>query len=406
MLENQKQIRELMAEANNELTSSIDVAEKKCPECGGHFRRAKKDEELQIKTLSGELVISRDYYYCRQCKYKEVPLDNRLGIEGLPYKMTSELMYEVAYYGQNQHSFTDAADMLKRALHMEINKETVRTVTEEIGRLVHEADSIKATYRLNNMHEIEFEPDNEKKKGTLYIMTDGATVNTRIKDENGSTWRENKTAIAFTDKDIIKRKDDGNIIVKKEFTAYIGTAERFRGYVLDTAINAGYGTTQNVVIIGDGASWIRNMGKEVFPEAVQILDLYHLKENIYKYAKYKFTNNEKEYVPWAEIFIDKIEKGKAVEALNLLPEEENLPAGVVNLRTYINNNIDKIDYPQYKKLGYFVGSGAIESANKVILQRRLKQSGMRWSVPGAQYVLSLRAKAESGRWDSDVRSLA
>ena len=64
-----------------------------------------------------------------------------------------------------------------------------------------------------------------------------------------------------------------------------------------------------------------------------------------------------------------------------------------------------MDYPKYKKKGYFVGSGAIESANKVILQRRLKQAGMRWNVPCAQSVLSLRAKVESGRWDSDVKPL-
>ena len=91
--------------------------------------------------------------------------------------------------------------------------------------------------------------------------------------------------------------------------------------------------------------------------------------------------------------------------MGLLPEEEKLPAGVVNLRTYILNNIDRIDYPKYKEKGYFVGSEAIESANKVILQRRLKQAGMRWSVTGAQYVLSLRAKVESGRWDDVMDSL-
>ena len=190
--------------------------------------------------------------------------------------------------------------------------------------------------------------------------------------------------------------------MKKEYAAFIGSAEQFRGYVLDTAISAGYGKTGDVVIIGDGAGWIRNMGNDLFPEAVKILDLYHLKENIYTYAKHKFGHNEKEYVPWAETIIDKIEKGKVGEALSLLPEEEKLPANIVNLRTYISNNLDRIDYPKYKEKGYFVGSGAIESANKVILQRRLKQAGMRWGVPGAQAVLSLRAKVESRRWVSDV----
>ena len=352
--------------------------------------------------MSGELRITRDYYYCRQCRYKEAPLDEHIQIANQPYKMTNEVMLEVAYYGQNQHSFESASQMLKRALNMEVNKETVRTVTEKVGQMVFESDTKKAEQALKSIHEIEYNP--EEAKGVLYIMTDGAAVNTRVKDENGSTWRENKTVISFSDKDMIKRKDGGNIIVNKEYAAFIGKAETFKGHVLTTAVNAGYGKTQDVVIIGDGATWIRNMGHDLFPEAIQILDLYHLKENIYKYAKHKFSQNEKAYTPWAEAFIDKMEKGKVSEALNLLPEDEKLPTGVPNLRVYINNNIDKIDYPTYKAKGYFVGSGAVESANKVILQRRLKQSGMRWSVSGAQFVLSLRAKVESVRW-GDVKSL-
>ena len=355
--------------------------------------------------MCGTLEIKRDYYYCRGCGYREIPLDERLKLTELPHKMTKELMLEVAYYGQNQNSFEDASAMLLRALGMEINKETVREITETIGRAVFEADSKQAEYLLNNMHEIEMKPEHEKAEHTLYLMTDGATVNTRVEDENGSTWRENKTAIAFTDKDMIKRKDGSHIIVKKEYTAFIGSAETFRGYILNAAVNAGYGKIRDVVLLGDGATWIRNMGNEIFPDAVQILDLYHLKENIYTYAKYKFAQNEKEYVPWAEDFIDKIEKGEVAEALESLPEEEKLPANVVNLRTYIQNNIDKINYTEYKEKGYFVGSGAIESANKVIVQRRLKQAGMRWSVPGAQAVLTLRAKVESRRWESDVRTI-
>jgi len=246
---------------------------KKCADCESSMERAKKGAKTTIRTLCGELEISRDYYYCRGCGKSETPLDRRLGLTQLPHKMTNELMLEVAYYGQNQNSFADASDMLNRAYKMEFNKETVRAVTEEIGALVFEAETKKAGHALKNMHEIEVGPEHEKRRGVLYIMTDGASVNTRAKDENGSTWRENKTAIAFTDKDMIKRKDGSHIIVKKEYAAYIGRAEQFRGHVLNAAINAGYGKTRETVIIGDGATWIRNMGKELFPEAVQILDL-------------------------------------------------------------------------------------------------------------------------------------
>jgi hypothetical protein len=353
--------------------------------------------------MCGDLRILRDYYYCRDCKHSDVPLDVTLALTELPHKMTHELMLETAFYGQNQCSFSDASEIIKRAMDIEINKETVREITEMVGKRVFEADTQKAEYLINNMHEMEM---SDKKDGRiLYIMTDGAAVNTRVEDENGSTWRENKTVIAFTNKDMKKRKDGGNIIINKECAAFIGSAEEFRGHVLNAAVNAGYGKVSEVVIIADGAAWIRNMANELFPEATQILDLYHLKENIYTYAKHKFSQNEKEYTSWAEAVIAKIENGKSAEVLSQLPEDEKLPAGVVNLRTYMSNNIDKINYPVYKSKGYFVGSGAIESANKVVVQRRLKQAGMRWSVDGAQALLTLRAKVESNLWDREVRPL-
>ena len=112
----------------------------------------------------------------------------------MPHKMTRHLMVEVAYYGQSQSSFAEASSMPERALHMEINKETVREVTEAVGRQVYEADREQAEYLAENMHTLETAKEGEE--------TDGAAVNTRAEDENGSTWRENKLAIAFTDKDL------------------------------------------------------------------------------------------------------------------------------------------------------------------------------------------------------------
>ena len=284
--------------------------------------------------MHGEIEYVRDYYYCRNCKYGTSPQDEALNIVGLPHKMTRELMSEVAFFGQNQPSFKRARRMINRALKLDINEETIREVTEYVGKLVFEQDTGRAEETIANIHKID---SSVKEDGVLYIQTDGAAVNTRIEDENGSTWRENKTVMVFKDKDMIHRKDGGHIITKKEYLPFIGTSEDFKKYMLDIAVRAGYGKIKEVVVISDGAPWIRTVCSEIFPDAVLILDLYHLKENIYTYAKHKFSCNEKEYVPWAEIFIDKIEKGKVEEALDLLPEDEKLPSNVVNLRTYINN---------------------------------------------------------------------
>ena len=327
-----------------------------------------------------------------------MPLDSKIGITDLSYKMTRRCMTEIAYYGQNQASFHAGSQMIEKTMGMFVNEETVREVTEQVGKTIYEEETQKAKHSFENMAKME--TAEYLKQTTLYIMTDGAAVNTRIEDANGSTWRENKTVMIFTDRNLIKRKDGSHIITKKEYAAFIGSAEDFKKYVWNLAVRNGYGKVSRVVMIADGATWIRNMCKELFPDAVQILDLYHLKENVYTYAKHKFKQDASKYTPWAESVNSKLENGRYEEVISSLPEGEKLPTNVVNLRTYLENNMEKINYPAYKKQGFFVGSGAIESANKIILQRRLKQSGMRWSINGAQYVLSLRCKVESGQWDA------
>ncbi len=64
-----------------------------------------------------------------------------------------------------------------------------------------------------------------------------------------------------------------------------------------------------------------------------------------------------------------------------------------------------IDYKTYKEKGYYIGSGAIESANKTVIQQRMKQSGMRWSLNGAQYIAALRANHESNNWDEVIEEI-
>ena len=362
------------------------------------------ERKIVIKTIHGEIELEREYHICRHCRYAEMPLDDLLEISGLPHKMTIKCMLEVAFYGQNQSSFRGASEMIEKVMKMELSEESVRDITEMIGQKVHELDTLRAQQTFDNISNMDVA--GAPKKMTLYIMTDGASVNTRVQDANGSTWRENKMVMVFTDKSLIRRKDGSHIITAKEYAAFIGSAENFKKYVFDLAVRNGYGQVDKVVVIADGATWIRNMCLELFPDAVQILDLFHLKENVFDYAKFKFKNDATKYTPWAEEINAKLEKGQVSEVLAELPENETLPQNVTNLRTYLENNRSKVNYPEYKKNGFFVGSGAIESANKTILQRRLKQSGMRWSVKGAQFVLTLRAKVESGLWDKDVRSLA
>ena len=308
-------------------------------------------------------------------------------------------MIEIAFWGQNQPSFQKASEIIYRVHNIKISYVTVMNITKFIGKIVYNYNYNKALEIWNNRTNIEMQ--STSKKGTLYIQADGAAVNTRIEDENGSTWRENKLGIFFSESDMYKRKNKSNIINHKEYVAYIGSVDTFKILVFAKAVELEYWKYENIVFISDGATWLRNMITELFPEAVQILDKFHLIENIYDYAKYIFKDDMQKVEEFKDKIIGYCYSGEFDLIEKELEKYKNIqvPKTVCNLPVYLENNRDKINYSKYEHNGWFVGSGAIESSNKTVVQLRLKQAGMRWSVDGANYMIALRCMVESNNLD-------
>lgn len=334
------------------------------------------------------------------------PLDHFLGIDKLPFKMTAAVMLECAYWAQDQASFQRAEEKLKKTIHVSVDDDTVRKAAGYIGKAVFEADCRRAEAVWTEFCTKPMDVAPLKKKGVLYIEADGCAVNTRVQDENGSTWRENKLAIFFSSDHIYKWKnrkgETCRQIREKEYVSYIGSVSEFKKHVLAGAIRNGYGLYEKVVVLSDGAVWIANMKEELFgDDAIQILDYFHLSENVHSYGRAKFKMDERQYLPWAEEKCRKLREGKWEEVLEELDPNETYK-NTVDLYHYIESNKGHIDYPGYTEKGYFIGSGAVESSNKVIVQRRFKQAGMRWGVETAQYLITLVTKQESGLWESDV----
>ena len=381
--------------------------------------RTNKRCQRSILTIHGMLKFSR---YVLRPKTKEdgkrlmqtegkqvvVPLDMYLGLTKLPFKITVDAMLEVAFWAQNQCSYQAAEDAISKVLGVSINDDTVRAITNEIGSIVFANDCREAEDTYNSLNAGALTKPNASKEATLYIETDGATLNTRHKDDSGSTWRENKLGMVFSSDNIHywhdKHGEKRHKITKREYVSYIGSVSEFKKHLFACAIRNGYGAYKQTVIIGDGATWIRNMKEELFPDAQQILDYYHLCENVYTYAKHVFKMDESQYAPWAKRICKML---KASHYNEVIAEIELLTKKVgskcsINLHSYISYNINNIDYAEYLKKGYFIGSGAIESGNKIVLQQRLKQAGMRWNTSSAQFLLTLKTKKQSNRWEQDV----
>jgi hypothetical protein len=320
--------------------------------------------------------------------------------------MSVQAMLRTAFWAQNQGSYQAAENILADECKISVNDDTIRQVTNFIGSLVFDEDKRKAREAYGMLNKCKLSHSSDK-PGILYIQTDGAALNTRHKDSDDSTWRENKLGLVFSSDNLYFWTDKRGIrqhqIRKKEYTSFIGGVDDFKQLLFACAVRNGYGTYKKTIILSDGAAWIHNMAGEIFPDALCILDFFHMSENVYTFAKCLFKMDPGKYVPWAEDISASLKNSEYNKVLAELKQYKEKPlSGTVNLYHYIQSNTDRIDYKSYKDQGYFIGSGAIESANKTVLQRRLKQAGMRWNTTTAQYLLTLRTKQESGLWEKDV----
>ena len=171
-----------------------------------------KKDTRRIITTKGELAILRTVLRPNNDASKQLlletegvkciaPLDIVLKIDDLPFKMTREMMCEVAFWGQNQSSYKAASEIIEKVRGVTISSETVRAVTDYVGKIIFEQDTKAAKNTYESTIQSELSPN---QNAILYIQADGATVNTRTKNKEGSSWRENKLGIVFTSENIKK----------------------------------------------------------------------------------------------------------------------------------------------------------------------------------------------------------
>lgn len=350
---------------------------------------ADKDSLKKLITLTGNKSV--------------YPLDCYLGIDNLPFKITTKMMTAITKEAVRAASYERAAEVIRQHYNVDISDDTVRNVTDFVGGIVFQDDKQRAQTALNNHSEkIDKRTIHKRQSDILYIEMDGAMVNTRIQVD-GTSWRECKIAIAFLSEDLkswtTKSGETRRQIVDKRLIGYIGNCHDFLPYVLALAERYEYKLRNQIVVVSDGADWIQKLVGKAFPNAIHVLDLSHVKEHIGTFGHYLYKDESDARI-WIDNIIDLVEDGRIEEVLTKLEPHKNIkcPPNVLNLYTYIDNHKNSMNYKLYREKGYFVGSGASESANKYSMQDRMKLQGMRWKTVSAQTMLSLKSRIESGCW--------
>ena len=241
------------------------------------------------------------------------------------------------------------------------------------------------------------------KEECLYVEVDGSMVLTREKENaTDSGWKEVKVGRIFKAKDdcVSTDKQRGRI-VQSQYIAHLGEKQPFVRQ-MDELIDSFGPLGDRLIFISDGATWIKNWQTDIFPKAVQIIDYFHVLEHIYAFSGGYFNDRalSKTWVKDQELLLQDSQACKVIENIKTLPAgNTSIENNRNNLIDYLTGNLDRMDYKRYRKLGAgIIGSGAIESAHKTVVQERLKLSGQRWNKTGAQNVLNLRVAHKSGSW--------
>jgi hypothetical protein len=369
-----------------------------CPTCGGLLRLVDQARARHVQGLTGEATLVRPTYVCTRadCGRGHAPLDAALGLGA--ETLTPRLARVVCRAGSTA-AFDEAAAQLAEEHGIALGGETVRRVTEEVGALAEAAQQEEMA---------------RARQGALACPPGGAPAVVAAVDgcqvhlEDG--WHEIKVGrVAPLGPGRHTDPRTGRTYLASGAAAIcagLESAEDFWWRVYVTACRGGWGqATRRVVMLGDGAEWIWTRAAHFLGgagcEVIEIVDIFHAYEHLWAAGRAVFAAPEA-LAAWVEPLKDALYARGApavVAALDALVPPDPAAAEVLRReRAYFAANAARMDYPRFVAQQLPIGSGAVESLCKTLIQARLKGAGMRWTPPGVQAVATLRALRASGAW--------
>ena len=409
-----------------------------CPGCGqiveSHGRRSRP-----WVSLTGELQLRRRYAYCETCKRGHSCAQGELGLTDSPYTPRMEevctLMATTVPHGM-------AVDLVQKTVGVEVSSRGIQQMVERRGQrleaqLQHEA-AVYAPYDEQGLPvEKQKRPPDADKAVTevAYLEMDGVVPMTReelsgdeLSDEDfrnqrrakkvgarggrGRRYRlvgkEVKNAVLYSGESCVRESASRGHITNKRYVSHLGDWTSFALLVWVQLLRLGFHRAKKLVVLSDGAEWIRSLCAWLPFPVLLILDLFHVKKRIWDVANALYGEHTPKAAAWAETQCARVEAGApkdVIEALRFVRSKRcDTQEKIDALREYLAHNLDRMDYPAYRAMGLRVGSGTVESANYHVTGARLKLQGMRWSEQGAREMAYLRADLFNQNWETRTRA--
>jgi Uncharacterised protein family (UPF0236) len=373
--------------------------------CGqqAHYRELRTKPVL---TAVGPVKVSRPYYLCPHCHTGQFPADVELDIEKT--ELSPGVRRMQALVGQGA-PFDQGRQQMMVLAGLEVTTKAVERTAEAIGNDLAQ----RARLEIQRAVQLDLPMVIGEPIPILYVQMDGTGVPVVKKETEGrkgkadgqpAHTREAKLGCVFTQ---TAWDEKGFAIRDSDSTTYTGaieTAEEFGRRLYLEAWNRGWNRAAKKVVIGDGAEWIRNIVELHFPGAVHIVDLYHARQHLWEVARALYPNDTGSQKAWMKVhqkrLLDKGKIEKLVTALRcLIGTNPELAEKIRTEADYFERNRERMRYPKFRRQHLFVGSGVIEAGCKTVIGSRLKQSGMFWTVGGANAILALRCAQLNGRFE-------
>lgn len=299
------------------------------------------------------------------------------------FQISPRMQQLMTYCGQLD-SYEKSNEVLKEMLQIEVSETQIYRVTDFYGKAVKPAVNAESILPA------------VKKEEILYAEVDGSMILTR---EEG--WSEVKVGRIFKSGDCIHAEGKPGWISNSQYMAYLGSHKPFT-QAMENILDGHGKLDDRLVFISDGATWIKNWIEDAFPHAVSILDYYHVCEHLHEFSSTIFNDKVKEK-SWTDKQKEWLLEGKVATVIGNIKRIGKNVEKARQLISYYTTNKSRMNYPEYQKIGCgIIGSGAIESAHRTLVQKRMKQSGQRWSCEGAQNMLNLRVVRKNNDWNKII----
>jgi hypothetical protein len=365
-----------------------------------------------IITVVSEIQVHRAYYHCSACELGVIPKDEELDV--VKTSCSPGVRRLMGHVG-GKEAFEEGRRDLEELAGIEVKTKQVERVSERLGEQI-EFMAAEERRRVLSGKLLPFES-----VATLYVAIDGTGVPMVPRETEGragknaparAKTREVKLGCIFTQTTV---DDKGFPVRDEQSTTYVGaieTAEEFGNRIYAEAARRGLRRAGRLVVLGDGAVWIWNLVQEHFYGAIEVVDIYHARSHIRQLAKLVYGHSSKKTRDWTQRCLDRLDEGDVEGILGsmrrLRPKQDQVKEEVRRAIGYFETNKDRMRYSDFRQQALFIGSGVVEAGCKTIASHRLKQSGMRWTVRGANDIIALRCCQLSGRWEEfwEARSSA